>query len=98
PMPESSVWDMRHAETCLTVPDAPSCRGRRRVIPSIFRPHAPRKSWRRAEVRNWAAKHRAQNPSDMGPNNFRRFLFDAGLPGGQAVALEWETDGTLKYK
>ena len=51
-----------------------------------------------AEVRNWAAKHRAQNPSDMGPNNFRRFLFDAGLPGGQALALEWETDGTLKYK
>ncbi|SIO56261.1 hypothetical protein SAMN05443247_08239 [Bradyrhizobium erythrophlei] len=51
-----------------------------------------------AEVRHWAAIQRAPNPSDMGPENFKRFLYDIGLPGGQAVELEREPDGTLKYK
>ncbi|WLA53190.1 hypothetical protein [Bradyrhizobium diazoefficiens] len=51
-----------------------------------------------AEVRRWAAMQRAPNPSDMGPENFKRFLYDMGLPGGQAVELEREPDGSLKYK
>jgi hypothetical protein len=51
-----------------------------------------------AEVMKWASEHKARNPADMGLNNFRRFLFDAGLPGGQSVKLEWEPDGTLKHQ
>jgi hypothetical protein len=50
------------------------------------------------EVMKWASEHKALNPADMGLNNFRRFLFDTGLPGGQSVTLEWEPNGTLKYQ
>jgi hypothetical protein len=51
-----------------------------------------------AEVRRWASEKKARNPSDMGVNNFRRFLFDTGLPGGKKNDLQWESDGTLKYQ
>jgi hypothetical protein len=51
-----------------------------------------------AEVRRWASEHKAPNPADMGLSNFRRFLFDVGLPGGQKVELQHEPDGTLKYQ
>jgi hypothetical protein len=51
-----------------------------------------------AKVREWAAEHGAANPSDMGPDNFRRFLHDVGLPGGAELELEREPDGTLKCK
>jgi hypothetical protein len=51
-----------------------------------------------AEVMKWAAEHKASNPADMGLNNFRRFLFDVGLPGGQSVELKWEPNGILKYQ
>jgi hypothetical protein len=46
-----------------------------------------------AEVRKWAARNDAPNPADMGPENFRRFLFDIGLPGGQPTDLKWVGEG-----
>jgi hypothetical protein len=46
-----------------------------------------------AEVRKWAARNDAPNPGDMGPENFKRFLFDIGLPGGRQVDLKWEGVG-----
>ena len=46
-----------------------------------------------AEVRKWAARNDAPNPSDMGPENFKRFLFDIGLPGGVKTELKWEAEG-----
>ena len=47
-----------------------------------------------AEVRKWAARNDAPNPSDMGPKNFRHFLFDIGLPGGQQMDLKWQGEGS----
>jgi hypothetical protein len=45
------------------------------------------------EVRKWAARNDASNPADMGPENFKRFLFDIGLPGGRQTELKWEGVG-----
>jgi hypothetical protein len=60
----------------------------------------PLLDWNRvgAEVTRWAREHNAPNPADMGINNFRRFLFDTGLPGGRDIKLETNKDGTLKYQ
>ena len=50
--PKSSAAVLSQMETTseAKLRDALSYRGKRRVIPSIFRPHAPRKSWRRALI------------------------------------------------
>ena len=56
---------------------------------------APLLDWNKvgAEVRKWAARNDAPNPADMGPENFKRFLFDIGLPGGRQTDLRWQGEG-----
>lgn len=51
----------------------------------------------RAKVIEWASKHNALDPFDMGPSNYQKCLFDLGL-GGKDNKLEWEQDGHLKYR
>lgn len=47
-------------------------------------------------VQDWAAQHNAQNPFDLGSQNFQRCLFDLGLKGGVKHDLAYNDDGTLK--
>jgi hypothetical protein len=56
--------------------------------------------WNRigAAVTDWAIKNRAENPYDMGPQNFKKALFDLGIPGGEDAVLEWDERDKLRYK
>jgi hypothetical protein len=52
-------------------------------------------------IDKWAVSHSVKNPSDMGPKNFQKCLFDLGLPGGEDMELEYDGTGRrrrLKYQ